>query len=606
MDIYKPETIIYYGNKNNTNRLTPAPDFTINIEYSYSNDTIIGYKYVVNLKGNAAALDLSSVDYNTIYDPNTISNHGIGGVLDAIHKVRKLLSQNGNILYVVNGSTGETLLRAKGGILRSLEFNDSNNNWKYFAPYSATIEFDSIDFGTENDQCDTFLNSDTFASLKEGIVNLDEFKISTFEDSWSFSFSENEAFARSTVNDVNAQFIINNSSFDITYNISATGKHYYVYTNPNSNSNSKLLPAWEQAKNFVQYRLYYQVTNLIRGILKNNYTSACSPNEDLKDLHIPASGVNGILKEFHNNYGIYNETITCELSESEGTYSATYNSTIKSHNTNQTYSSNKSKHSVKKNISTDNSTLIPVKTISLEGSIEGLVEGGIINSPKPITLPSTGKLFIHNNTNNTDNNKYQNALETLNKIVDNTIPASGSSSKRDLKKSFKDVLDITNDKLGITANQNDLVSNPPHPTSFNITHDYLNGNITYTVEYNSNTNKCGRSYKNINIETTMPTKVIAIFNITNSNLCAILQDIGTITTKTVSINIDGVDLSENGQPTTINLNSIINCGNCFSNEYFPVTIPSGSIITEKTYTNNPLDGSFNASISYICATGCNI
>lgn len=604
--IYQPQTIIYYGTKgSNLHRLTPAPDFNINIEYTYSNDTIIGYIYTITLNGNATALDLSSVNYGSSYNPETVSQDKIGGVIDHLHKIRKLLSQNGNILYVVNGSDNQTILRAKGGKLRSLNFDESSNNWTYYAPYSATIEFDSVDFGSDNDSCNTFLDPNTFTKNNDyGLVNIDKFKIKSFNDSWSFTFDENEAFERSYFLDSGSIFNMNNSSFNLSYNISAVGKHYYDYSSPNSNSTALLLPAWEQAKNFVQHRLYYQVTNLIEGIVKNTYQDACTDGEELSNLHLPG-GSDGLLKDL-SSYRIYNELITCEVSESDGSFSANYSSMVKTNNTDLTYGSISTKHSVKKSHSIDNSSTIPVHTMSLEGTIQGLVEGGLINSGKPIQLPDKGALFIHNNNGYT--NKYDNALSVLNKIY-NPLSYNGGvglNGKRDLNPSFKQLLGITSYALGGTSSSSDPVADPPHPTSFNLTHDYFNGSINYTAEYNTNNSVCGRTYKNINIETNMPTKIIAIFNIPNSNLCAFVQDLETYTSATVNINIEGVDLSDDGQPISLNLTDLINCGSCFSTEYFPVTIPDGAIITDQTYTHNPLDGSFNASLSYICAEGCSI
>jgi len=603
--LYQPQTIVYYGIKGDNNyRLTPAPDFNINIEYTYSNDTIVGYTYSLTLNGNATALDLSSVNYGSSYNPDTVSDDRIGGVINHLHKIRKLLSQNGNILYVVNGSDNSTILRAKGGKLRSLTFDESSNNWTYYAPYSATIEFDSVDFGSDNDSCSTFLDSNTFSNDDAGIVNLNKFKIKSFNDSWSFTFDENEAFERSYYLDSGAIFNINNSSFNISYNISAVGKHYYDYANPDDNSTSLLLPAWEQAKNFVQYRLHSQVTNLIRGVLKNTYSDGCTDGDELADLDQPG-GTDGILTDL-STYKVYNETITCEVSESDGSFSATYNSIVKTQNTNLTYGSSATKHTITKSHSIDNSSLIPVHTISLEGNIQGLVEGGLINSSKPIQLPNKGALFIHNN--NSYINKYDNALTVLNKIYSplDYNGGTGANGKRDLKPSFKSLLDITSTALGASSSPSDAVPDAPHPASFNLTHDYFNGSINYSIEYNSNNMVCGRTYKNISIETNMPTKVVAVFNIPDSAGCPLIQDLSTFTAATVNITIEGIDLSEDGQPTTLDLASLISCGNCFSDEYFPVTIPDGAIITDKTYTSNPLDGSFTANLSYICSEGCDI
>lgn len=603
---YSPQTIIYYGTKgSNTSRLAPAPDFDINIEYQYSNDTIIGYTYTITLRGNATALDLSSVNYGGSYDIDTVSNGSIGGVIDHINRVRKILHQNGNILYVVNGSNNSTILRAKGGKLRSISFDESSNNWMYYAPYSATIEFDSIDFGNENDSCNSFLDPLSYADDDSGIINLDKFKLKSFSDNWSFTFDENESFEKSSITESSKSIRINNNSFNLTYNINATGKHYYDYSSPDTNSSANILPAWEQAKNFVQYRLYYQVTNLIKGILKNTYTSACSGGEELQDLNTPG-GTDGILKSIGDSYNIYNETITCEVSESDGSFSATYNAIVKRQTTDSSFSSNQTKHSITKNHSIDNSSLVPIHTLSVEGNIQGLVEGGLIRSGKPIQLPNKGPIFIHNNTSYT--NKYDNALSVLNKIYspNDYNNGIGENGKRDLKPAFKSLLDITNDALESPASSSDPLPDSPHPTSFNITHDYFNGSINYSVEYKSNANSCGRKYKNVSIETNMPTRVIAVFNIPNSNSCPLVQDLFTYTATTVNISVEGVDLSETGQPTSLNLNTLINCGTCFSSEYFPVTIPNGSIITDKTYTYNPLDGSFTANVSYICAEGCNI
>lgn len=607
---YSPQTIIYYGAKgNNSSRLTPAPDFTVSLEYQYSNDSIIGYSYIITLKGYATALDLSSVNYGGSYNANTVSNRGIGGVTDHINKLRKILSQNGNILYVVNGSDNAEILRAKGGILRSFSIDEASNNWTHYAPYTATIEFNTIDFMDSADEgCNTFLDPQTYASSYDsGMVNIDKFKLKSFNDSWSFTFDENESFARVRTNDTGQFLDFNNTSFSIEYQISAVGRNFYDYDNPASSTSAKILPAWEQAKNFAQYRLYYQVTNLIDSVLKNTYPNACSNGEDVGNLNVPGSSANGLLKDLGNNsYGIYNETISCDVSESEGSFSATYNAIVKSKNTNISYGSYDTKHTIKKSHSIDNASMVPIPSISIEGTIEGLVEGGLIRSSKPLILPSQGSLFIANN--GAISTKYAAARTVLNKIH-NPLDYSGGvgeAGKRDLKSSFKQLLGITPQALNMDTSQADTVADPPHPTSFNITHDYLTGTINYTAEYSSNTT-CGRKFRNISIDTNMPTKVIAVFNVPNSNSCPVVQDILTYTAKSVSVTVQGVDLSDTGQPGILSLDSILDsCGSCFSEAYLPITIPQGAIITDKTYTSNPLDGSFTVNLSYICSEGCDI
>jgi len=224
---------------------------------NYSNDIIIGYTYNINLTGVITALDMR--DGND----NGTGHYGTGAVADHIHIVRKILSQNGNMLQIVNAEDDSIIFRAKGGILRSLSFSESDNNWYHYAKYEASIEFSTVDFAGSTEDCsDIFINSSSYSS-DSGTVDISQFKIKSFQDSWNFTFDETESYIRNQITDLNQTLAINNNSFNIEYSISATGKHHYI----DDGANKKLLPAWEQAKNFVQYRLYNQVTNLINNIL---------------------------------------------------------------------------------------------------------------------------------------------------------------------------------------------------------------------------------------------------------------------------------------------------------------------------------------------------
>ena len=603
MSIYKPDIKIYYGKLDADHRLVPAPDITISLEYNYSNDTIIGYTYIINLNGSATALDLRDVDDAEI-PPSP--NYNSGSIMDHIHKLRKILSQNGNILHIVDRD-GTSILKAKGGILRSLSFNESPNNWTHYATYSATIEFNSVDFTDKTEDCDSlFLDPNTYNT--NGITDLTKFKIKSFNDSWSITFDENEAFSKIKNNDVNKNLNINNHSFNIQYTISSVGKHFFNYTNETTGE-SKLLPAWEQAKNFVQSRLYDQVTSLINNVLKNSYSS-CSSADGLDDILEPGTSADGLLKDIGNSkYKIFNEKITCEASESEGSFSATYNAIVKSNNGNASWSSPETKHIVSKSISTDYSSGSPIKNISVKGTIEGLVEGGIIRSSNPIILPKTGSILIYNDNSNI-NNKYTNAKLLLDKIYSELDYNNGigENGKRDLKPIFKNILGITATALGINNSSIDTTPDPPHPISFNLTHDYNNGTINYSIEY-SGKRTCGKKFSEISIQITQPTKLSAMFNIPNSNSCPVFQELGTYTAKKVSITAQGIDLSENGQPTNVNIvNEIINDLNlgCYGNGYMPISLGSDGIITEKRYTRNPLDGTFTVNIGYICSNSCPI
>jgi hypothetical protein len=617
MPIYKPEIKVYYGPiSDEANRLIPGPDISISTEYVYSNDSIIGYAYIFEINGQATALDLRDIEYGGEYSEP--ENYNMGAVVDHINKLRSTLSKNGEVLRIVDGQTDSIILEARGGILRSFSFNETENNWTHYASYSASLEFSSVDFGSSTESCDeVFLDPDSFPDGEPGIADINAFKVKNFSDSWSFSFSENESFNRAKVIDSDINLNLNNVSFNIEYSINAVGKNFYVYEEENT---TKLLPAWEQAKNFVQYRLHAQVTNLINNVLKNPY-EPCVSSDTLKDIHLQDSP--GLLSSLGDSkYKIYNEEITCEASESEGSFSASYSATVRSSLGNQQWADPSATHTVQKSVKSSvdsNGTL--TKSISVNGTIQGLIEGGLIRNYKGIELPNQGAIKL---LNNISDSKYNNAKIVLDKIynVMSYNEGKGQCGKKDLDTNFKNVLGINIASLDIGKQKDDpipcpseeendcIIPDPPHPASFNLTHDYINGTITYSVDYNSNDNNCNNGsnakFTQINIQTSQPNKVTAAFNIPNSQKCAIIQELGTFTSKTVNITIAGTDNSCIGKPTKVDFNTLINCGFCDTEGYFPIKLPSEEnvILTQKQYSNNPVDGSFTINLGYICAEGC--
>lgn len=623
---------VFYGEKDNNDcRLVPSPMISIDLQFNYVNDTIIGYTYILTLNGTVTALDLRNFDPSNKTGGNV--TNGIGAVVDHMHKLRNILSKNGNVLHVTKTASGEnkSILKAKGGILRSFNFNDSENNWHQNAKYTAELEFHTVDFiGAKFDgnsgawQTDPSLeesfNSTIFLSSSgypkddySNILDVNTFKVKTFSDSWSINFDSDSSFNK-IHNTENDQLLnIDNTSYQIQYDISATGKNFYTYDSAQSedSSESKLLPAWEQAKNFVQYRLYYQVTNLLNQILENNTGSSCSGVKDLTNAHA-IGGSEGLLKEIGNDdFMVFNETISCSVSESKGTFSASYSAIVKN-KTNNNFSLPEAKHTISKKHNVEYKAGVKYHTISLDGNIEGLIEGGLIRSSKPIELPRQGSLFIYNSGGGSLSTKYENAKKLLDKIYISSTYENGSpeSKKKDFSSSFKNLLGITLAELEMTAPSDDPRIDAPHPTSFNITHNY-DGTISYSAEYTNKTNPCGRKYSEISIATTNPNPVIATFTIPNNGGCAVIQDINTVTSKTVSVTIRGVDLSNTGKYYITNGQEWLNeldCMTCNEIGSFPVSLPDGNntILTQKQYTKNPLDGSFSINLEYICNPGCNI
>ena len=203
-------------------------------------------------------------------------------------------------------------------------------------------------------------------------------------------------------------------------------------------------------------------------------------------------------------------------------------------------------------------------------------------------------------------NKYGHAKDLLDKLYEDNDynGGTGQSGKRDLKQNFKQLLGVTYEDLNSSAPESDEIPDGPHPISFNLTRDYINGTINYSLEYSSNAT-CGRKHREISIQTTSSTPVYAQFDIPNGGSVPIFQPLNTRTVSSVTATITGIDLSEEGQPTNFNIH------NEFKVEYeepiVDIPLPGTFILTASQVTKNPIDGSFTATKTFICNTnGCYI
>ena len=600
---YKPLARMYYCHtapppSGSDTRIVPTPDITIATKFNYSNDTMVGYTYEITFTGVVSALDARTATSDTDYKQ-------FGGTIDNIGKLRNRLAANGSSLYVMD-KEDNPILKATGGTLRSFNVDESTNNMVVTVNFTAVIEFQSLEMGSAADTEDCgnpLIDPNGYPAGQPGIVDLAKFKIKSFEDNWSFTFDEIEAFNKIKFNELGLNMDINNSSFNVQYTISAVGQDFYK---EEGEGPYKLIPSWEQAKNFVQYRLYNQATNLINNILKNEgLDNGCAPTLGLDSIQTPAVGTNGLLDGFDAKYSVYNETINCDTSQSDGSFSATYNALVK-WNIVSAYSLPAATHTVSKSTNTSYEGNTAKKSINIEGKIEGLIEGGLVRVKGILELPEKGSLLICGGS--TINTKYSNAKLLLDKLYDPTMHDAGMGprGKRDFKKGYKNILGIAI-SLGGSSSEScpDERSDPPHPSSFSLTHDYIQGTINYSVTYD-NTSQCCSKLRDVTIDTKEPTKILAIFNVPNSYSCPIIQDIGTQTAKTITITIQGTDLTEDGMPETVNLTTLATRGSCSVDDYLPIGLPEG-ILTQKQYTHNPIDGSFTINAAYICAgSGCSL
>lgn len=562
-------TKIFYGpDTSPTYRLSPAPQISIDTQINYANDTIIGYTYIVSIRGYA----------NNTSSAASVSQHSLSKVLDSIAKTKTILTRNGSDLTVLD-SSATAVLKAKGGTLRSLVFNDSNNNWASYAEYSAEIEFNEIELisGTtlQNIQCSqSFLD---VSARTPAIIDITKYKIKNFSD--SFSVSTNDDLYNRVFNGDVGSLDTDNSSFNITYTISATGKHFFV--------DGKLIPAWEQAKNFVQDRLYNQVVGLVTSAIGIDTNEACTATKTLSEL---GSSTNGLLSEMNSLYKVYNETISCQTSESDGTFSATYNAILKRNYTSSTHHP-ASIHTFSKNINTDNSNAKTV-SITVEGTITGLVEGGMIRTnASSFRLPQNGAIIV---AVTATNNKYTQALTALNKIIVNNDLSSDIKTRLGINLS---ALNINPVSIGCSTNNSLL------PANVTLTHNYNEGTINYSVEYNTN-KICGSgSFASVSIDIQKPTPVLAELTIPHTGV--LIQDIGTKTAGRINITIEG----KRDRSCCLDAASILNTISSYS-FYVPtgVVLPqlADYVLVDKQRTDNLLEGTYSISLGYMCVDRCTI
>ena len=565
-------TKAYYGpdgDFSDSYRLKPAPTISISTEFAYANDVIIGYTYSVSLQGY-------------ITNPEETSKQ-IQNVVDGIENIRKILSRNGSNLQI-NDAGGSDIIKCKGGTLRSLDFADTDNNWASYATYSATIEFNDIEFLGESISCNDADIDDKSKTVN--LVDINNHKIKTFSDGWSFSIAETSFdYVRNI--DTGNDLKIHNMVINASYNISVTGKNYYI--------DNTLIPAHEQARLFAQKRLYDQVKSLVVGsnsnvmkITSNVNQIPCGP-ETLSSLHQNANGLIGAI-----TYLPYNETISCDVSESDGSFSANYSCILKSNATGMTNSSSNVIHTVNKSRSRNFEGGKNTYTISVDGTIQGLYLGGLIFSNGNFGLPQTGSLIIKAND---IANKYSGASSFYTNI----------GLEDDLVDTFKNTLGITYAELNITPEACITLPPYPKPSSFNLTRNYIEGNITYAAEYDTNSacNKEGEFIQSVSITTDNPVPVLAEFTIPNFG--TIIQDLKTVTAKKINIEISARKQKKK-ECCPGDINALI------QNSCQAISLPSGVtepdptkyVLTQKQRTDNKLDGSYTISLSYICAPGCEI
>jgi|688.fasta_scaffold00497_18 hypothetical protein len=580
---YESAIKVYYCKQTESpadeHRLAPAPIINISPEIYYANDSVVGYTYNISLTGYANALrkDLNS----------NSTDYGADKTIEHMGDIREIFNFNGGNLYIKQGS--DDIIVAKGATIKNITLNASENRWVNYSQYNIEIEFNEVDFigCVANDQisCASTLfhtpNQSGNHIVSDHLIDMKQYKIKEFNDKWSFVIDEQI---------YNSHDDYYNNIFKVTYSLSATGKNYYVDDN--------LIPAWQQAKNFVQNRLHKQIMGLMGGILqiKANNNDGCAADivpSGLYQVDNTSPRESGILDGFVTlrdglpNYDIYNESIDCDTSEADGSFSITYNATLKRYNTALSPVENAAVHTF---TLTDNYTRSQPQSasISVQGNIQGLVRGGFIYYNNDFVLPNNGTFITTVNSNET---KYSNALAYFKKKV---------SSGSDLHDSMKTSLGIT--KAALLVKNNDGL--PPKPSAFNVDHTYNDGIVSYNVTYDKALNEIkDRGYTNISIVRNDPIEIIQEFIVPGRISGPIIQKLNMKTSRTISINIEGRS-KENKQ--CIELSELDVCNDSipkFSIAQFDQMVSNDNINwikTKEDYDSNPIDGSFTISLEYLC------
>jgi hypothetical protein len=568
---------VYYvkpgDSTNSNNRLVPSPSINIEPEIYYANDSVIGYTYNVTITGYANALRL---DLN-----ENSADYGLDKVVDHIDFIRDIFNCNGGKLYINNSS--QSILIAKGATIRNIDFDQTDSQSINYIKYTIKIEFNEIDLigcldNTSISCSDSFFHSPIQSTpvTSDSLVDFKTYKIREFSDKWSFSVDD-------AIYDNYGD--LPNAHFKVTYTISAKGKHYYQ-------DDGTLVPSWVQAKLFVQDRLVKQVKGLISNILtkSNDDSDSCSVNLSIDQLYQISSSNYGILEGFNTssvndgsdpNYEVYNEYITCDTSEAEGTYSVTYNSILKRYDSEATSQQNAALHTFTQNITTTDNAQYNT-TISVQGTVQGLIEGGFIYiNTNDYQLPSDGNHLI--SLPNGNQTKYDNALAAYNKYIGNT----------DDLINLKNILDITASTLLIKGSSDIL------PSNFVLGHNYTEGTITYSAEYNSTFNRSiiqGYTVATISIKN--PVDMIQEYIVPGRANGPIIQRVGSRSPKIISVHLEGAS------------DSVKACGQAAlcsvpipAPEDLGVNNNSLWVITEKKHNTNKIDGSWSMDIQYTCING---
>ena len=311
-----------------------------------------------------------------------------------------------------------------------------------------------------------------------------------FSESWSIEVDDSLA-------DMSEMRHKTMRGYRISHQMSATGKTHYGPTafdnQVGASERVHRLPAWKQARDFVQKRLmepaqsYSAGTSPLNTVFKPNY-----PN-------LPYNMGSGCLNLVHL-YGGFNHTRTEEIGVDAGSYSVTENWLIASGTAFEQYTMS---------ISSDASQ--PFVSVAIDGIVTGLSEipasGHIYGGKGPVYPESSGA--------------YGNAIKKYHLV--------SNSGKYGLN---SNVYKRANNQVAVQLNA--------QPKSVSLSMDELAGTITYALDFDNRPTNwlSGVLSENIQVQDTYPGDIFAVIPVIGRETGPILQYIGGRTEYKRNLTID--------------------------------------------------------------------
>lgn len=615
--------------------IEPTPQIGIEKEPIYAGDNVIGFTYIVNIKGWASSVHLT--------DGNTISD--ITKTFKSLETIQSILQKNGKTL-ILKDCNRNNCLTAYGGHLKN--FTVEEGQWVNYAKYNASLEFTDLFFTDIDGNSSYGIDTDTVA-VQDTQYALDLLRIRSYTDKWNFIIPENEAYqyyARiATLNEAGGPVyaVEDYTQINVEYTITAKGKHYYA-------SNDTTVASWESAKNFVQKKLYDNIVKfrsadigvlsgqfLTNGSYTSNDVAVGNLNDGLTSSTFVAPVVPPILdRSITYRFNIFNEVVNCSTSEADGTFTATYSCVLKRVDPSVASPQN-SIHTFTAVYDQTNDFSSSNRTITINGSVQGMLRTNILsyaNDGLTLVLPYYGTFFAV--PAEETNSKYGFAWEDfINYIGEyDTITDPTNPMINDLKSNFKNVLSINYASLFPNTSQdspcvrdkgwNSLYQVLAEPKSFTVSHNYTQGTIDYTATYDTERSCAAeRGFQSLTITEDDPVPIYAEHTVVGRTRGPILQNLNTNKAKNITIKFEGVTRKGcvAGHPFTTGYTDLdpkyqgISAEVCDTDGYvflppqvlliYDQTEQASVILGEpmirrsNNVTYNPVDGSYSIDRSYI-------